>query len=58
MIRPDVAIVDADYELTGLRSSSVANKGRILFVVAKQADQRWLITVIRGMPGQLAQTGQ
>jgi uncharacterized protein (TIGR02246 family) len=53
MIHGDVALVDADYELTGLRSSSVASRGRIVFVVAKQSDSRWLISAIRGIPGPI-----
>jgi uncharacterized protein (TIGR02246 family) len=54
MIRPDVALVDADYELAGLRSGSAANSGKVALVVVKQPDRRWLITAIRGIPSPRA----
>jgi uncharacterized protein (TIGR02246 family) len=50
MIRSDVAIVDADYELAGLRSTSASNRGKVTIVAVRQTDQRWLIAAIRGIP--------
>lgn len=47
-IRPDVAVVDADFENSGLRDSSAPSKGKIFFVVVKQSE--WLIAAIRGIP--------
>jgi uncharacterized protein (TIGR02246 family) len=47
MIKPDVAIVDVDRELTGLSSGPAAPTARTTFVLMKQADGRWLITAQR-----------
>ncbi len=58
LIRPDVAIVDASFENSGIRGNSGPSQGKIVFVVAKQPDQRWLITAIRGIPGPPAPTGK
>jgi len=47
MIKPDVAIVDVDRELTGLKAGPAAPTARTTFVLMKQADGRWLITAQR-----------
>jgi uncharacterized protein (TIGR02246 family) len=47
MIKPDVAIVDVDRELTGLKGGPAAPTARTFFVLMKQADGRWLITAQR-----------
>ena len=47
MIKPDVAIVDVDRELTGLKGGPAAPTARTTFVLLKQADGRWLITAQR-----------
>jgi uncharacterized protein (TIGR02246 family) len=47
MIKPDVAIVDVDRELTGLKGGPAAATARTTFVLMKQADGRWLITAQR-----------
>ena len=47
MIKPDVAIVDVDRELTGLKGGPAAPAARTFFVLMKQADGRWLITAQR-----------
>jgi uncharacterized protein (TIGR02246 family) len=47
LIRPDVALVEAERELTGLQTSAVAPQSRTTFVLVKQTDGRWLITAQR-----------
>ena len=54
LIRPDVALVDVDRELTGLRTTTVAPRSRTVFVLVKQRDQRWLITAQRAGPQEAA----
>jgi proline iminopeptidase len=52
LLRPDVALVDTEYELSGLKATAaqrVADHGRILFVLRK-VENRWLIAAIRGIP--------
>jgi uncharacterized protein (TIGR02246 family) len=46
MIKPDVAIVDVDRELTGLRAGPAAPTARTTFVLVKEMG-RWLITAQR-----------
>jgi uncharacterized protein (TIGR02246 family) len=50
LVRPDVAVVDADYTLAGLRDPAASNSGRVTIVAVRQADHRWLIAAIRGIP--------
>jgi uncharacterized protein (TIGR02246 family) len=47
LVRPDVALVEAERELTGLQTASVAAQSRTTFVLVKGADGRWLITAQR-----------
>lgn len=47
LIRPDVALVDAERELTGLQTTAAAPQSRTTFVLVKQPDGRWLITAQR-----------
>jgi uncharacterized protein (TIGR02246 family) len=47
LIRPDVALVDAERELAGLQTSAAASQSRTTFVLVKQTDGRWLITAQR-----------
>jgi uncharacterized protein (TIGR02246 family) len=52
LIRPDVAVVDARWEMTGARSSDghdiPLRKGLLSFVMTKDGDT-WLITVMHNM---------
>jgi len=52
LVRPEVALVDAEGELTGARSSDGAMlppiKGQVLFLVVRE-NGRWLISSIRGV---------
>ena len=50
LINPDVALVDVDRELTGLRTTAVAPRSRTVFVFVKQRDGRWLIAAQRAGP--------
>jgi uncharacterized protein (TIGR02246 family) len=50
MIRPDVAIVDAEVNLDGLKTDVLAGQSRTTFVVVKQPDGKWLITAQRAGP--------
>ncbi len=46
-IKPDVAVVDVDRELTNLKAGPAAPTARTTFVLLKRADGRWLITAQR-----------
>lgn len=47
LIKPDVAIVDVDRELTNLKAGPATPTARTTFVLVKQPDGRWLITAQR-----------
>jgi uncharacterized protein (TIGR02246 family) len=47
MIKTNVALVDVDRELTGLKEGPAAATARTTFVLTKQVDGRWLITAQR-----------
>lgn len=47
LIRPDVALVETERELTGLQTTAVGPQSRTTFVLVRQTDGRWLITAQR-----------
>ena len=47
LIKPDVAIVDVDRELTNLTAGQATPKARTTFVLVKESDGGWLVTAQR-----------